>query len=116
MPRPFVLMGHSLGGNFALATAADTVGGAVSDLRAVVLLDAGSFDNGAQASAALSVLTGANWRPVLDVASPPGTACKLGDLVPALVAARPGQFVGVQLVNGLHLDSIGYSNLVGNLI
>jgi pimeloyl-ACP methyl ester carboxylesterase len=111
IPQRFVLMGHSLGGNFAATVASRLT--TQADLRAVVMLDGGSLDNGAQTSAALAALSG---KTVLDVASPPGSTCKLGDLAPILVAARPGQFVGVQLVNGLHLDAIGYSNLLGNIV
>lgn len=105
IPLPFVLMGHSLGGNFALA--AGGYAAASPNLRAVVLLDAGALDVGTgQATTALAALTS---RTVLTVSSPPGTACKVAELTSTLVAARPGQFVGVQLVNGQHLDTIGYS-------
>lgn len=109
VPRPFVMVGHSFGGNFAL-----TVGAAApADLRAVIVLDGGSLDpTNAQAVAALAALAD---KPVLTVASPPGTACKLNDLTPFIVASRPGQFVGVQLVGGNHLDTIGWSSLAGIL-
>lgn len=106
MPPQYVLMGHSLGADFALVT------GSLSSPAAVVLLDGGNFD-AAPANAALTAIPGTK---VLTVSSPPGTACKVGDLTAQLVAARPGQFVGVQLVNGLHLDAIGYSNFAGNLL
>lgn len=111
LPQTFVLMGHSLGGHLAVTAAARLA--STADLRAVILLDGGSFDNGAAATAALTGLAGI---PVLTISAPPGVPCKVGDLAPGLVAARPGQFVGVQLVNGLHLDTIGYSNFLGNLI
>lgn len=107
LPQPFVLMGHSLGGSLALSVAAN----ANPDLRAVILLDAGDGD-ASYPLAALPAIT----VPIMTVSSPPNTACKVGDITPLLVAARPGQFVGVQLVNGKHLDAIGWSNLGGIIL
>lgn len=107
VPEAFVLAGHSAGGNLALDAARYLAGtAAFSELRSVVLFDGGTTNTTSQAPSALQAIPG---KQVLTVSSPPGTACKLGDTTPAIVAARPGQFVGVQIENGLHLDAIGYA-------
>jgi hypothetical protein len=116
LPGPLVLAGHSAGGHLALEAAGDMVGSAgFADLRSVVLLDGGWTDGPPtpQELAALASLSGGNWRPVLQIASPNGVA---SDVTHALLASRPGQFVGVELKNGNHLDAVGYTNLLGNLV
>ena len=107
LPRAFVLSGHSAGGNLATAAAGDTTlpGGAIAELRAVVLYDA--VDSGGAMEEALNRLTGDEDRPVLDITSPPSACNALGRGSRALVSARPGRFVGVQLVGGTHLDAEG---------
>ena len=111
LPRPFVLAGHSAGGNLATAVAGYTVGnGAVSDLRAVVLFDA--VDSGGQMSAALAKLTGANDRPVYQIASPCSLCNGFGSGTAALHAARPDQFIGVVVKHGTHIDAEGASTSI----
>lgn len=107
LPRPFVLSGHSAGGNLATAAAgyATHPGGDIADLRAVVLYDA--VDNQGAMNEALGRLTGGVDRPVLQIASPPSACNAFGSGTRALVAARPGRFVGVQLVEGTHVDAEG---------
>lgn len=107
LPPAFVLTGNSAGGNLATAAAGYTTlpGGAIADLRAVVLYDA--VDYGAAMHAALAQLTGPNDRPVLQIASPPYSCNAYGSGTRAIVAARPGRFVGVELVNGTHIDAEG---------
>jgi hypothetical protein len=117
LPRPFVLAGHSAGGNLAVAAAGFTTasGGAIDDLRAVVMLD--GVDFAGQTAAALSRLTGAARRPVLQLASPPSPCNASGASTQALLATRPGEFVGVQLQNGTHLDAEGRdTDLLGVLV
>jgi len=107
LPRPFVLSGHSAGGNLATAAAGYTTlpGGAIADLRSVVLYDA--VDNQGAMNDALGRLTGGDDRPVLQIAAPPSACNAFGSGTRALVSARPGRFVGVELVNGTHVDAEG---------
>ena len=107
LPRPFVLTGHSAGGNLATSAAGATTlpGGANRHLRGVVLYDAVDF--GGAMAAALGRLSGSDFRPVLQIASPPSTCNAFGSGTNALLTARPGSFVGVQLVGGTHVDAEG---------
>jgi hypothetical protein len=107
LPRPFVLSGNSAGGNLATGAAGDTAlpGGDIVDLRGVVLYDA--VDYGRSMQNALAQLTGADNRPVLQIAAPPNPCNAFGSGTAALLSARPDQFVGVELVNGTHLDAEG---------
>ena len=88
LPRPFVLTGHSAGGNLATSAAGATTlpGGAIRHLRGVVLYDAVDFD-GAIATA-LGRLSGSDYRPVLQIAAPPSTCNAFGSGTNALVTAR----------------------------
>ncbi len=107
LPRAFVLTGHSAGGNLATAAAGFTTlpGGAIGELRGVVLYDAVDYQG--DMSAALARLSGRYDRPVLQIASPP-SLCNAGAAgTRALVAARPGRFVGVELLGGTHVDAEG---------
>jgi hypothetical protein len=116
LPRPFVLSGHSSGGNLALAAAGLTTaaGGAIDDLRAVVMLDGVDFFG--QMTTALAALRGAAYRPVLQLAAPPTLCNFAGAGTRTLLAARPGAFVGVQLENGTHIDPQGTSNDVLSML
>jgi hypothetical protein len=102
-----VLSGNSAGGNLATEAAGDTAmpGGDIADLRGVVLYDA--VDHGTSMPNALARLTGADDRPVLQIASPPNLCNAFGSGTAALLSARPDRFVGVELVNGTHLDAEG---------
>lgn len=116
LPQPFVLAGHSAGGNLATAVAGYTVdNGSVSDLRAVVLFDA--VDSGGQMSAALAKLTGVNYRPVYQIASPCSLCNGFGSGTAALHQARPDQFIGVLVKHGTHIDAEGAStSLLAELV
>jgi dienelactone hydrolase len=107
LPAPFVLTGHSAGGSLATAAAGYTTlaGGAIADLRAVVLYDA--VNNASAMNDALGRLTGADDRPVLQIASPPSPCNAFSSGTRALLSARPGRFIGVQLVGGTHIDAEG---------
>ena len=107
LPRPFVLTGHSAGGNLATSAAAATTlpGGASRHLRGVVLYDAVDF--GGAMTAALGRLSGSERRPVLQIAAPPSAGNAFGSGTNALLTARRGSFVGVQLVGGTHVDAEG---------
>jgi len=106
----FVLSGHSAGGGFAIATAADYISGLADaqndDLLGVVGFDAvsngvfdGSFDD------QIATLDTADI-PVYQIAAPAQAFNLFGATTNALLAARPGQFDGVVLVGGSHVDSM----------
>ena len=112
LPQPFVLSGHSAGGGLAAIAAgyyeAALAPGAPDDLLGVVMFDgvalsSEAFDN------ALAVLGG---KPVYQIAAPPQALNVNGATTDALITARPGQFVGAQLVNGSHVDSMLGSNFL----
>ena len=104
LPEKFVLTGHSAGGGFATAVAGYTVdNGAAEDLLGVVMFD-GVSSNGtfAPALAKLDTLD----IPVYQIAAPPQPWNADGQTTDDLVALRPGQFTGVVLKNGSHVDSL----------
>lgn len=107
LPQRFVLSGHSAGGNFALSAAGFTTapGGALARLQAVVLYD--GVDYQGQMARALARLSGEAYRPVWQVAAPPSSCNANAAGTRAVLAARPGEFVGVELVRGSHLDAEG---------
>jgi dienelactone hydrolase len=106
LPQHFVLAGHSAGGNLVAAAAGYLVGdGATSNLRGVVLFD--PVNNG-DAVAGLAKLNGTSV-PVLMIAAPPCSCNNFGAETTAIMNAAPHQFIGVELVNGSHLDSEGTS-------
>ncbi|MGV1006603.1 MAG: lipocalin family protein [Candidatus Nanopelagicales bacterium] len=106
----FLLSGHSAGGGFASATAADYISGGSdaqdANLLGVVMFDGvsngtfdGSFDD------QIAILDTADI-PVYQIAAPAQSFNLFGATTNALLAARPGQFDGVVLVNGSHVDSM----------
>jgi acetyl esterase/lipase len=114
LPEQFVLAGHSAGGGFATAVAGYTVdnGAAVGPdgknlLLGVVMFDGVSM-NGALPDALASLDT--LGIPVYQIAAPPQVWNLFGSTTDALLAARPGQFDGVVLVGGSHVDSMLGSN------
>ncbi len=105
LPEDFVMSGHSAGGAFATAVGgyyADDVPGSGS-LRGVVMFDGFGF-NGVVANALQSLDD--PFVPVYQVAAPPQPWNSSGATTQELVAARPGQFVGVTLAGGSHVDSL----------
>ncbi|MBX8691164.1 alpha/beta fold hydrolase [Mycobacterium sp. 20091114027_K0903767] len=111
LPSKFVLVGHSLGGMLVTGAAGRTVdNGAVDDLAGVVLLDAVDTHN--DMPDALDQLTGANYRPVLLISSEPYVWNRNGTVGQELQAARPGEFNGVMLVGGRHIDGLQGGNPV----
>jgi pimeloyl-ACP methyl ester carboxylesterase len=109
LPMEFVLVGHSLGGGLVTAAAGDMVAnGAIAHLAGVVLLDGVDLNNAAPI--ALAKLTGVNYRPVEDISSEPYVWNHYGVMGKELQAARPGQFNGVMLVGGRHIDAMRGGN------
>lgn len=111
LPRRFVLTGHSAGGNLATAAAGETTrltsGGAsvAVNLAGVVMYD--GVDSGGAIRTGLSRLVGAFDRPVWTIAAPDSSCNASGSGTDALVAARPGRFVGVLVTQGSHNDAEG---------
>lgn len=109
LPSKVVLVGHSLGGMLVTGAAGRMVdNGAVDDLAGVVLLDAVDTHN--DIPDALDQLTGANYRPVLLISSEPYVWNRNGTVGQELQAARPGEFNGVMLVGGRHIDGLQGAN------
>ncbi|MGJ6126832.1 alpha/beta hydrolase [Mycolicibacterium sp. Y3] len=111
LPTRFALVGHSAGGSLVMGAAAGmTENGAIADLTGIVLLD--SVDMNGTVPHALSVLTGANYRPVMDISSERYVWNMFGAVGDELEDARPGQFNGVMLTGGRHIDGLSGGNPV----
>ncbi|WP_133066988.1 hypothetical protein [Mycolicibacterium sphagni] len=106
LPEDFTLTGHSAGGGLAVAAGADYVSalapGAENHLLGVVMFDGVASNNDTFANQ-LATLDGI---PVYTIAAPPQAWNAFGQTTTALIADRPGQFVGAELVNGSHIDSV----------
>ena len=114
LPEDFVLAGHSAGGGFATAVAADTVenGAALGDLKGVLMFDGvsnGSFDGTFDDQLAELDTLGI---PVYQIAAPAQAWNAFAVTTNELAAARQGQFTGVTLLGGSHVDSFIGSNLL----
>jgi acetyl esterase/lipase len=111
LPTRFALVGHSAGGSLVMGAAAEmTENGALADLTGIVLLD--SVDMNGTVPHALSTLTGANYRPVMDISSERYVWNMFGTVGDELEDARPGQFNGVMLTGGRHIDGLYGGNPV----
>lgn len=110
LPERFVLVGHSGGGQL--------VGGAAGyfeefapdaedhNLVGVILLDTSPI--GGAIERGLAKIP--DDIPVYTISAAPNFLNSQGAMNRALVAARPGQFVGVELVNGEHSDAVQTHN------
>jgi len=101
----FVLSGHSAGGGFATATAADYVSEG-DELLGVVMFDGvsnGTFDGSFDAQ--IAALDTADI-PIYQIAAPAQAFNLFGATTNALLAARPDQYNGAVLVGGSHVDSM----------
>lgn len=108
LPDSFVFAGHSYATQTLIGAASRMVNdnGTIDDLAGIVLFDGvTSFVTDVPA---LDTLPGD--LPVYNIASPPYYWSGYGRLSTALANARPGEFVGVQLVNGVHVDSMQGGN------
>lgn len=109
LPQDFILTGHSAGGGLATIAAGDYIadlGGntAANHLRGVVMFDGVATDPSAFAVAVGNLQVA--HVPDYVVAAPPQLWNLFGATTNELVALNPGQFVGVELVNGSHVDSM----------
>ncbi len=109
LPQSFVISGHSAGGGLATAAGGDYVADlgtntADNHLLGVVMFD-GVATNSTSFAPAIANLQTLNI-PDYTVAAPPQTWNLYGATTNQLVSLYPGQFVGVELVNGSHVDSM----------
>ncbi|WP_460358234.1 lipocalin family protein [Mycobacterium sp. ZZG] len=115
LPEAFVMSGQSAGGGFATAVggyyAEDPLGN--GSLRGVMMFDGFSFSG--RLPAALAKLDDP-FVPVYQIAAPPQPWNSFGASTKELVAARPGQFVGVTLAGGSHADSLIGGNALFDLL
>lgn len=103
LPEQFILSGHSAGGGLAVAAGgfySDAVAPGDNKLLGVVMYDGVSNSSLAPALQSLGDI------PVYQIAAPPQPWNANGQTTNDLVASRPGQFVGVTLANGSHVDSL----------
>jgi PE family len=109
LPQNFMLTGHSAGGGLATLAAGDYVAdlgtnAADNHLLGVVMFD-GVANNSSAFAAAIANLKTLNI-PDYVVAAPPQAWNAYGATTNQLVSLYPEQFVGVELVNGSHVDSL----------
>jgi lipocalin len=106
----FVLAGHSAGGGFATAVASDYLNDGTdaqdAELAGVMMFD--GVSNGAMDgsfSKQVNVLKTAG-KPIYQIAAPAQAWNAFGATTNALLGALPGQFAGVVLVGGSHVDAM----------
>lgn len=105
LPETFILAGHSAGGGLAAAAAGHAKNN--ENLAGVIMFD--GVSSGDRVARALADLEGSGVQ-VLQIAAPPSAWNNSGSTTDALVAARPGEFAGVRLVGGTHIDAEGASS------
>ena len=106
----FVLAGHSAGGGFVTAVAADYAdrNPSSTDLVGVIMEDGvsrGAFDGSGGFAAQVAELD-ARSIPVYQLAAPAQLWNAYGATTNALVATNPGRFRGVVLTGGSHVDAM----------
>ena len=110
LPERVVFVGHSMGGGLVEAAAGYMLdNGSIGSLAGVVLLDAYvyAYDHGRISDLVGGVPTDV---PILLIAAPPGRNNNLGATATDLVIARTGEFVGVELAGGSHIDGMQGGN------
>ncbi|HWT47759.1 MAG TPA: PE family protein [Mycobacterium sp.] len=109
LPQSFIMTGHSAGGGLATAAAGDYVAELGADTADNHLLGVVMFDgvaiNSTSFAPSIANLQTLNI-PDYVVAAPPQAWNLNGATTNELVSLYPGQFVGVELVNGSHVDSM----------
>ena len=109
LPEHFILAGHSAGGGLATIAAGNYLTAIGADPTANNLLGVMMFDGVANNSAAFGASAAslqALHIPVYVVSAPPQAWNAFGATTNQLVSLYPGQFVGVEIVNGSHVDSM----------
>jgi hypothetical protein len=119
LPQKFFLAGHSAGGGLATIAAGDYIADlgantAANHLEGVVMFD-GVANNSQAFAAAIANLKALNI-PDYVVAAPPQQWNAFGATTNQLASLYPGQFVGVELLNGSHVDSMMGRNPVTDFI
>jgi hypothetical protein len=109
LPVDFIMTGHSAGGGLATIAAGDYIADlgtntANNHLLGVVMFDGVALDSSAFAASLANLQ--ALHVPDYVVAAPPQLFNAFGATTNELVSLDPGQFVGVELVNGSHVDSM----------
>ena len=103
------MTGHSAGGGLATIAAGDYVADLGTNTASNHLLGVVMFDGAANSNSAFAAAI-ANLKtlniPDYTVAAPPQLENGYGVTTNQLVSLYPGQFVGVELANGSHLDSM----------
>jgi hypothetical protein len=109
LPVDFIMTGHSAGGGLATIAAGDYVADLGTHTADNHLLGVVMFD-GVSSSSSAFVNSIANLQalkiPDYVVAAPPQAWNAFGATTNELISLYPGQFVGVELVNGSHVDSM----------
>ncbi len=108
--RKFVIAGHSAGGGFATATAADYIDEGTdaqdADLAGVVMFDGVSNGAGDGTFTAQVEALVAAGKPIYTIAAPAQAWNAFGATTNALAEALAGSFAGVVLAGGSHVDSM----------
>ena len=112
----FALAGHSAGGGFSMAVASDYVseGSDAQDanLVGVVMFDGVSNDAFGTGFAQQVAVLKAAGKPTYQIAAPAQSWNAFGVTTNTLAALRPGEFTGVVLTGGSHVDSMLGVNLL----
>jgi pimeloyl-ACP methyl ester carboxylesterase len=107
IPDRVVLIGHSLGGGAVIGIAGAMADNETEDrLDGVIMLDGVPFDP----KAAESIEKVDPDIPIYNLAAPRYFWNQFGVGTDALLEARPGEFIGVTLANGSHVDSMRGGN------
>lgn len=109
LPEHFILAGHSAGGGLATIAAGNYVTAIGANPSANNLLGVLMFDGVANNSTAFGAAVAslqALHTPVYVVAAPPQPWNAFGATTNQLVSLYPGQFTGVEIVHGSHVDSM----------
>ena len=101
LPTPYVLSGHSAGGN--MVTVVGDYRRADPNLKGVLLLDA--VNRGGEMAESLAKIPAR--VPVYQIAAEPVAFNNRDAGTNVLAQARPGRFIGVRIVGGGHLDAEG---------
>ena len=107
IPDRVVLIGHSLGGGAVIGIAGAMADNHTEDrLAGVIMLDGVPFDP----KAVESIKKVDPAIPIYNLAAPRYFWNQFGVGTDALLEARPGEFIGVTLANGSHVDSMRGGN------